>query len=307
MYLAHQAVPTKLNICLVLSVQLVLLLLMYIACSVDLIWSIPLGILFSFIMLTNYALMHEGTHYNLQPSPNSNWLLGMVCGWLFPMSFTMYEVTHQVHHKCNRTDHEMFDYYYPYENKFLKQFVWFGILLGPHWALLPIGSILLSIFPFLFNTKLFRAPKTSEVLFTDFNKTHIRKVRIEVILGILYWIVLFQVLSLRWETLAIFYAFFAFNWSTRQYLTHAFTPRDVMNGALNLKVSKPMGLLLLNGNWDLVHHQNPELPWTLLPKYANKSSEPVSSIRQYLKLWRGIQPNPEPAPCPLHQIDPRDV
>ena len=99
----------------------------------------------------------------------------------------------------------------------------------------------------------------------------------------------------------IFYAFFAFNWSTRQYVTHAFTVRDVKNGALNLSVSRPMAWILLQGQWDLVHHQHPHVSWMYLPLLGRSSKKPVSYLKQYLKLWGGPKPCTERGPEILPQ------
>ena len=101
----------------------------------------------------------------------------------------------------------------------------------------------------------------------------------------------------------MFYAFFAFNWSTRQYVTHAFTVREVRDGALNLKVSRPLGWILLQGQWDLVHHQHPHVPWIHLQKLATDSQAPVSYVRQYLKLWKGPRLNTVPGPAILPKED----
>jgi fatty acid desaturase len=73
----------------------------------------------------------------------------------------------------------------------------------------------------------------------------------------------------------------------------------VMKGAWNLKVSRLMGWVFLNGQWDLVHHMNPDLPWQLLPNEGARSAEPISYWRQYLKMWGGPRPNQEPAPTAI--------
>jgi len=61
-------------------------------------------------------------------------------------------------------------------------------------------------------------------------------------------------------------------------------------------VGRVMGWVLLNGQWDLVHHRQPHLPWTLLPEAGRTSKAPVSYWRQYLRLWKGPRPCCEPGP-----------
>ena len=256
----------------------------------------------SFILLTNYALLHEAAHDNLHPTPVINRCLGMLSGWLFPASFTFLKIAHSVHHKNNRTDYEMFDYYYPSDNLLIKRAQWYSILIGIYPPIIPIGSMLMAFAPWFFNARPFAKARSSAVLFANnqFLAPDIAKIRTEVVLGIIYWISIWHLLSLDWRSVLIIYACFCFNWSTRQYVTHAFTPRDVIAGALNLKVSRLMSWILLKGQWDQVHHKHPEVPWLYLSDYAATTMKPVSYWRQYVSLWKGPRPNTEPAPQPIH-------
>lgn len=281
--------PSQLNTVLVISILTVAIALLWIGSQLDLIWSPLLGIAYSFILLTNYALMHDGAHDNLHYNQGLNWLLAMQCGWLFPSAFTPMKVTHVVHHGCNRTDHEMFDYYYAEDNLWIKYGQWYAISSGLFWLVIPIGAVIMATFPSFLRTRSFARSKSSGVLFDDFGRPEIRKIRLETALGILFWVFLFTVLHIRWQTALIFYLCFAFNWSTRQ----------VLDGALNLKVSRLTGWILLNGQRDLVHHQQPALPWIALPEAGKQSASPVSYWRQYLRQWKGPRPNHEIAPQPL--------
>lgn len=85
----------------------------------------------------------------------------------------------------------------------------------------------------------------------------------------------------------ILYGMFGFNWSTRQYVTHAFSPRDVINGAWNLRVGRLHGAMLLNGQWDRVHHQHPHVSWIHLPELARGKAFDLGYWQQYRRLWRG--------------------
>jgi fatty acid desaturase len=257
------------------------------------------AIAFSFLMLTNYALIHEATHGVLHENARANHLLGMLCSWFFPTSFTLLRVTHIVHHCCNRTDHEMFDCYYPGDNRFVKWVQWYGLLLGFWTWLIPIGTIVFTLAPGVMRSFAFKRARTTAIMFDDFGPREIRQVRAEVILGVLFWWAIFEILSLSWIVVLAAFACFAFNWSTRQYVTHAFTPRSVRDGALNLRVGPLMRWILLQGHWDLVHHQNPHAPWIYLQKLGRNSTPPVSYWRQYFRQWKGPRLASEPAPRPL--------
>ena len=296
---AHHASPSALNAVILTACLLLTLSLLWLGSHVEFVWVIPLGVLMSFVLLTNYALMHEGAHYNLQTNPRFNYLLGTVSSWLFPMSFTIFQVTHQVHHRCNRTDYEMFDYYYPDGNRWLKRAQWYSILTGLYWPTIPVGTLLMAVFPKLAVSRPFKKAKSTQVLFDDFGTAEILRIRMEVVGGILFWMTIFFVLKLNWLNVLVMYMCFGVNWSTRQYVTHAFTQRDVVNGALNLKVGYLMQYILLNGHWDLVHHQYPDLPWTELSGQGKNSKPPVSYWRQYAKLWLGPKQYNQPGPQPL--------
>lgn len=299
--MTNQKIPSRINLLIAAGVFLAAISLLWAASRLELVWSIPIGIVFSFVLLTNYALMHEATHDVLHSNSKINWLVGMVMSWFFPMSLTVFKVSHVVHHCCNRTDHEMFDCYYAGDFKTIKYIQWYGLLLGLWWPLIPIGNLLLAIHPGLLRTKPFRRARSTSVVFDDYDENLTWKLRFEVLMALIFWFCVINLLSIRWETLAIFYAFFAFNWSTRQYVTHAFTTRDVKNGALNLTVSKPMSWILLQGQWDLVHHQHPHISWIHLTHLGKQSKRPVSYLKQYFRLWKGPVPCTEPGPDILPQ------
>ncbi|MGD8568201.1 MAG: fatty acid desaturase [Gammaproteobacteria bacterium] len=298
---AHQTTPSVLNVIILSLCIIATLLLLWLGSQATLLWALVYGIVMSFVLLTNYALMHEAAHYNLHKQPRFNYLLGTLSAWFFPMSFTIFQVTHQVHHRCNRTDYEMFDYYYPDGNRWLKRAQWYSILIGLYWPTIPVGTLLMAVFPKLAVSPVFKKARSTQVLFDDFGKAEILKVRLEVFGGIVFWWIIISILQLNPLHVVVMYLCFGVNWSTRQYVTHAFTPRDVVNGAFNLKVGFAMRHILLNGHWDLVHHQHPDLPWTQLPEQGRKQEyEPsLSYWRQYVELWLGPKEYTQPGPKPL--------
>lgn len=292
----------NLNLALALTIQVFAWGLLWFASQLDLVWSAPFGVLFSFLLLTNYALMHEASHHVLHLSSRMNYYFGVLSSSLFPMSFTLFEVTHRVHHRGNRTDPELFDYYYPHENKFIKNVQWYGILTGIYYPFVPLGSIIMAVAPWIYRTSLFTKRRTFRVIFNEFKGKILFLVRIETLFTISYWTGMWYVLGLRWETVLIFYALFGFNWSTRQFVTHAWTPRNILEGASNLKTTAPSGWVLLNGQWDHVHHKHPYLPWTELSNKKYHEITPIPYWEKYLSLWKGIRPVAEPEPVPIKDV-----
>jgi len=304
---ADYPIPARLNLLLAGLILIAAIVLLWLSSHLGLLWAVPLGIVFSFLLLSNYALLHEATHDILHPDRRINDSVGMALGWLFPVPFTLLKVTHTVHHCCNRTDHEMFDCYYPGDNRLVKLIQWYGLMFGIWWYLIPIGSLILAVMPSWLRSPPFKQARTTSVLFDDFGPREIAKVRLEILFGLLFWAALFYGLELQWQAVLIVYACFAFNWSTRQYVTHAFTPRDVRDGALNLRVSEPERWLLLNGQWDRVHHQHPHISWIHLPKFGLHEGYDVDYWRHYWRLWKGPCLCTEPGPDILPRNDYRQL
>src|SRR5205085_2192054 len=156
--------------------------------------------------------------------------LGLAAGALFPMPFTMMRSTHQGHHDNNRTDVEMFDLYYPNDNRVVKYIRWYGILCGFFWPLVPIGAVLYSLSPRVVRERVFGRHKPTGYLLEGIQNSAVWLVRAESILIVAFFAALFWLLHLRWQNTLLLYACFAFNWSTRQYIGHAFTKRHVIDG-----------------------------------------------------------------------------
>lgn len=260
------------------------------------------GVAFSYVLLTNYALLHEAAHGNLHSSGRVNYLLGVLTGLLFPMPFSLIRTTHQGHHLRNRTDYEMFDLYYPTDSRLLKYGQWYSILCGFFWPVIPLGALLFAVCPAILRTPVFRRARSSSYLLGDVQDAEIRAIRREVLLLIAFFASLFWLLHLDGLTTLVLYACFSFNWSTRQYIGHAFSRRDVIEGAWNLRHNRIMTWMLLHGEWDLNHHRRPEVPWYYLPQLSPPDEPRRSYLTQYWRQWLGPRPVTEPAPETLREL-----
>src|SRR5437016_4351626 len=94
----HMPVPDRLNFGLVTGVFVLAVGLLWLGSHVERWAVLGVGVLFSYLLLTNYALLHEASHGNLQTNSRRNYWLGVVAGLLFPMPFTAMRSTHQGHH-----------------------------------------------------------------------------------------------------------------------------------------------------------------------------------------------------------------
>ena len=185
-------IPEQLNLALVLGVFAAALGLLWLGSQVTQWWAVlVVGIVFSYLLLTNYALLHEASHGNLQSSARRNYLLGLLAGALFPMPFTLMRSTHQGHHDYNRTDVEMFDLYYPNDNRVIKYIRWYGILCGFFWPLVPLGAVLFSISPTVMRNRLFGRFKPRGYLLNGIHDVAVWAVRFETLLIVAFFSALF--------------------------------------------------------------------------------------------------------------------
>ena len=83
-------IPERLNFFLVILVFTTALGLLWLASHVASRWAVfAVAVVFSYLLLTNYALLHEASHGHLQSTTRRNYWLGVVVGLLFLMPFTL--------------------------------------------------------------------------------------------------------------------------------------------------------------------------------------------------------------------------
>lgn len=299
---AEMPIPVRLNLLLVAAVVVGALGLLALSARVHGAARLLCGIAFSYLMLTGYALLHEAAHDNLHPDPRLNHGLGVLVGLFFPVPFSVLRTTHQGHHLRNRTDFEMFDLYYPTDSAWLRRLQWYGTLCGLFWPLVPLGTLLVAACPTLLQLPLFARLRSTSYLLGDIQAREIRAVRSEGALILLLFAALGWLTRADPGALLVPYACFAFNWSTRQYIGHAFTRRHVIEGAWNLRHNPLMSAVLLHGEYDLNHHRRPDVSWLYLPRLGRPEDPRPSYLRQYLRMWGGPRLTREPAPERLGEL-----
>lgn len=286
------SIPDTLNAVLVAVVSALSIFMLWLGSNTEMpfAWLLISGVIYSYIQLTNYALMHEAAHDKLHSRATVNYLLGAINGFFFPMSFTMFHNTHTKHHVQNRSDDELFDAYGPGDSIIKKYAQWYGILTGGFWFYPVVGSVALTVFSPETVQKWFLDDRPGRAYSGNFSKEEVRYIRIELLVFVLFVSTLFILLNLNAYVLLVYYACFAVNWSTRQFIEHAYTKRHFIEGSLNLKHFKWMSKLLLHRELDLNHHRHPSVPWIHLPKLLNPGEKQIHYIRQYLRLWAGPVP-----------------
>lgn len=258
-------------------------------------WRIAAALAFSFVNNTIFSLLHEAVHGVFHPRRGVNEAFGRLTAAFFPTGLGFQRICHLGHHRRNRSDVELFDYVLPGENRLVKSLQWYGILTGVYWLLPPLACLLYLLCPWVFR---FRgesriARQTSaDAMLSGFEGAPETRVRLEILFSFLVQVALWTALDLSLAGWGFCYAAFALNWSSLQYADHAWSERDVHDGAWNLRVSRVVQALFLNYHHHKAHHQHPTVPWLHLPKYVDTSEERPSFLSIYFRMWRGPRPWP---------------
>lgn len=291
-------IPAKINGLLIIVCTALYFLLLFAGVHTHHIgYKLLLGLAFAIVMIPVYSLMHESAHNALHPNPGWNLYLGRWLCCLFIVSFSFFRHCHLKHHKKNRTDEEMWDLYYEHQNKWLRYGNLYLMMIGFGYMACWLSVILFAIAPGLVNAPLFK--KHTEVKgFLDGidDKRKLKVAQVECVVVIIFQVILLYLLHWDLFTWFIFYLMHGFAWSSQNYVNHAFSPRDIINGAHNLKVPVWLTLVYLNFNIHLAHHQNPKIPWLYLPRLIKSGKERISFLKNYLRLWKGPRLTKEGAP-----------
>lgn len=272
-------------------------------------WTIALcAIVFSLVNNTVFSLLHEAVHGNFHPNRSVNDLAGALFAAMFPTGFSIQRISHLGHHRRNRTDLELFDYYLPNQSRWLKTYWLYCLLTGFYWSIIPVAGLIYLAAPWVFSARWFQAGPARlwgfEPMVREIAAAPKRRVWLELVFTWGFQLAAWTLLDLRWQsTLACYWAF-ALSWSALQYVDHAWSPRHVTEGAWNLKVGRLTQALFLNYHCHLEHHRRPWVPWLYLPRLVDPAATRPSFWSIYLSLWAGSRPAPPgPGPAPLPETD----
>jgi len=290
-------IPEKTNALLfVLSVPAVWSLL-WVGSHAPLGWALLAAAAFSLVNHLPFSLMHEAVHGVFSANRRRNELFGVLAAAMFPTSFTLQRVAHLGHHRRNRTDEELYDYYLPNESKASKTFsIYAGNLLGLYWFCIPLSNLIYLLCPWLYRSKAFVEGPARALGFEPYVREIARLpmlwIWLECALAFVYQVLVIVLLDLNWQGWLLCYWAFAAHWSALQYVDHAWSPRDIVNGAWNLKVSQVTSAIALNYHYHLAHHRHPQVPWPYLPTLVEESDTRPTFWRIYFSLWGGARPAP---------------
>ncbi len=300
------SVPGTLNIALAFVASVTACaLLWFVSQSTSWLERVVGAIAFSFVANTLFSLLHEAVHRHFHANATVNEAFGILCAAFFPTGLMFQRVVHLGHHRRNRTDWELFDHYQPGVPRYKTLFRLYCLLTGFFWLSAPLGGALYLLLGPLFRSHVFMHGICRwygfEPMVVDLARVPGWRMRAEIVFTVTFQALLVIALDLTLLGWGLCYVAFALNWCSLQYTDHAWTRRDIVEGASNLRVNRIVQWIFLNYHHHLAHHRHPEVPWVHLPKYVDFSQPRPSFLSIYLKLWRGPTPTDEPPPAALSE------
>jgi len=294
-------IPGALNVGIALPAYAAAAWLLWFASHTEPLWQMAAAaIAFSYVNNTVFSLLHESVHGIFHPRRAVNDLFGMIGAAFFPTGFLFQRVCHFGHHRRNRTDDELFDCYTPNKNRFQTWFHLYCLLTGWFWFSAPLGCAIYLLTGAFFSRPLFKERIArfygAEPMVADLARAPTLRMRGELLFTIAFQASLVLLLDLTLKGWLACYIAFALNWCSLQYTDHAYTRRDIREGASNLKVNPLVQWIFLNYHHHLAHHRDPTLPWIHLPKFVDFSQPRPSFLRTYARLWLGPRRTSEPPP-----------
>ena len=296
-------IPNRLNIVLFLACAIAHVFLLWEGSQTTTWYGLLLCcLLFAVTLIPVYSLLHEAEHGVLHSDAKWNYALGFYLSLLFLVPFSFFRKCHLNHHKHNRTDYEMWDLYYENQRKWLKHGYLYLVMVGMEWVIMVVGTLLFCIQPSLVFSRVFSWNKEIRGLIMGSDADRVlRNIRLESYVVVVSQVVLFLVLDLQLKQYCLMYLTHAFVWSSQNYVNHAFSPRDIINGAHNHKLSPLLKYVYLNFNLHLAHHQNPRIPWVHLGKFVKEDKKRISFLKNYIRLWKGPVLTRESSPVPINE------
>jgi fatty acid desaturase len=254
------------------------------------------ALVFSFSANTLFSLLHEAVHGGFHPDRRVNEPAGWLFAAFFPTSFSVQRVSHLGHHRRNRSDAELYDYYLPGQSRWLKTYWIYCLLTGFYWMVIPLAGLIYLLCPWGFRSRRFREGPARwwgfEPFVADIAQRPVREIWPQYAFALLVQAALFMMLDLDVVGWLACYWAFGVNWSSVQYTDHAWSRRDVIEGAWNLRRTRLTQAVFLNYNLHLAHHREPQIPWIHLPQRVRGEDDAPSFWSVYRRLWLGPQPAP---------------
>lgn len=277
--------PSRLNVALALGIISLMLSCQWLAARTQSPLTLALAaVAFGFLFLPAYTLLHEAEHGIFHVRPLLNEAFGVLLGLTFPGSFSFLRLCHLGHHRRNRSEVERFEILEPHDHPVWRRVYFYFLYLGGFWVVVPLATVALVVWPGLLRSTLAPLHDDADAMVKGVTASSLRRVRAEALLAVVVQGLGIATFGWTWVLLQ---AAGGLCWASQQYVTHAGSPRDVLDGAHNLKAPRLYEALLLHFNWHLAHHQRPKVPWLYLPQFDDARRVRPAYFVSFVKFWRG--------------------
>lgn len=301
-------IPSRLNLVISVAAYLAALFFLWATSHFESIYlKLVFAVGFALVGNTIFSLLHESVHRILHHNRKMNDVFGQLSAMFFPTGFHFQRAFHLGHHRRNRTDVELFEQYGPNDSKILKFLQLYTVLLGFYWLSAPFGALIYIISPNLLNSSLFRSQHpwmkamSIDAMLSGLDNAKPQKIRWELVSTLFFQIGVFWLLNLNFLSWILCYWSFAVLWGSLQYADHAWSVRDIRNGAWNLKVNRLVHYIFLSYHHHLAHHQHPYVSWIHLKKFVDFQQKRPTHLSIWLKMWKGPTPLNEGKPIQLEK------
>ncbi len=271
---------------------------------------ILLAVLFAHVANTVFSLLHEAVHNGFHSNKNTNYFFGVILSAFFPTAYSFQKRCHLNHHKNNRTKLESFELYDQHDSYFLRSFSLYSVLTGFYYTFPFLGCLFLLISPSkmihsAFNDKVnsYKVARMGGASmlrnFENLSIKEITRMRLEVLATIIIYFSIIYFLNISLVTWLLCFGAFALMWSTLQYVDHAYSPRDIKNGAWNVSINPITRIFFLNYHYHQAHHQHPNVSWLHLSKFQDPKYDSPSFWKIYFRMWKGLEKTDVIEPIPL--------
>jgi len=292
------AIPGRLNLVLLVAASVASASLLGLASRAEsAVGLLASAVAFSFTANTLFSLLHESVHGIFSRRRGVNEWAGRLAAAWFPTGLSLQRAYHLTHHRNNRSRLEQFDTLHDGDVVWLKYAQWYAILTGLYWAFAVLGTLLYLVAPRALRAGAMRdeGSKVSEqtssrAYLAALDGLNPWRARLEILLSFALQAAMFRALDLTVAGWLACYAAFALSWSSLQYVDHAFSPFDNLEGAWNLRVGPIGRLFFLNYHFHLAHHRHSQVPWIHLGSLIRPGECRPSFYRVLLEAWRGPRP-----------------